>query len=95
MLQRTTVANGMALCEYRHAWDIMSSGPDTLERRKQQLENAKPLRRPAMGVHADFAYGWNLDDIDAEQNARKDEELAVAATYYNEEVESELDKVVC
>jgi len=59
--------NGMARGEYRRAWDIMSSGPDALERRKQTLEVAKPLRRPAMGVHADFAYGWNLDDIDAEK----------------------------
>jgi hypothetical protein len=37
----------------------------------------------------------DLKETGAERNARKDEELAVAATYYNEEVESELDKVVC
>jgi hypothetical protein len=36
-----------------------------------------------------------LKETGAERNARKDEELAVAATYYNEEVDSELDKVVC
>ena len=59
--------NGMARSEYQRAWEIMSSGPDALERRKQQLEIAKPLRRPAMGVHANFKYGWNLDDIDTEK----------------------------
>ena len=37
----------------------------------------------------------DLKETGAERNARKDEELAVAATYYNEEVDSELDKVVC
>lgn len=58
--------NGMARAEYRRAWDLMSSGPDALERRKQRLEIATPLRRPAMGVHVDFAYGWKLDDIDTE-----------------------------
>lgn len=37
----------------------------------------------------------DLKETGAERNARKDEELAVAASYYNEEVDSELDKVVC
>ena len=58
--------NRMAQAEYRRAWDIMSSGPDALERRKQRLEIATPLRRPAMGVHADFGYGWDINDIDTE-----------------------------
>lgn len=35
------------------------------------------------------------DETGAERNARKDMELARAAQAYNEEVESDLDKVIC
>jgi len=35
------------------------------------------------------------DETGAERNARKDAELARAAQIYNEEVESDLDKVIC
>ena len=37
----------------------------------------------------------NVEETGAERNARKDQELATAVVYYNEEVEAELDKVVC
>jgi len=36
-----------------------------------------------------------LDETGAERNERKDMELARAAQIYNEEVESDLDKVIC
>lgn len=36
-----------------------------------------------------------LDETGAERNERKDMELARAARIYNEEVESDLDKVIC
>jgi len=59
--------HGMARKEYQRAWNLMSSDPRALERRKARLETAMPLRRPAMGSHIDFDYGWDLDDIDTDE----------------------------
>ena len=56
--------NSLARIHYGRAWQLTSSDAASLEHRRQHLEQPIRLRRPGLGRYANFAYGWDLNDID-------------------------------
>jgi len=59
--------NDQAKMQYRGAWDLMSTDAAYLDQRRVLLESPVSLRRPQLGKFSDFTYGWDPDNVDADE----------------------------
>jgi len=74
---------------------LMVTASGSLLAEEEEVEKVEERAAEIETPQAEVVDNGDLKETGAERNARKDEELAVAASHYNEEVASELDKVVC